>query len=220
MIRSSDTINDLAAALVKAQAEMPGVPKATRGQVGNAVRYYADLATVVEVVQPVLAKHQLAYVQLPTGAEHGHVAVTTRLIHESGQWLESTLTMPGGNGGPQQVGSAITYARRYSLMAMLGLAPEDDDAAAAQQSHRPAPTKPTKPAAAPSEPAEGRPWMKRLMASFNAVGLVERGARLTYASTTIGRDIGSANDLTDEEASKLIGALQAMHATQQAEGAA
>jgi hypothetical protein len=136
-MRSSETIASLAAALVEAQKGMPNVPKETVGQVGNQKRNYADLATVTETARPIMSSAGLAWVQGCSDGASGSVTVTTRIMHTSGEWIEESLSMPTGQGGAQQVGSAITYARRYSLMAMLGLAPEDDDGAAAQAAHRP-----------------------------------------------------------------------------------
>lgn len=217
MIRSSDSIVALAAALVAAQAEMPGVPKETKGQVGSQVRYYADLATVVEVVRPVLAKHSLAYVQLPADSDPGKVAVTTRLIHKTGEWLEDTLSMPAGNNGAQGVGSAITYARRYSLMAMLGLAPEDDDGGAASQ---PAPRqpqpRPARPAAAPAPDQNTQttavtdPQIKKLQVLANEKGFANRDARLAMWCAFIGRQVTTATQLTKTEAHMLIEHMDAM----------
>lgn len=213
MIRTSQDLDQLSLALVKAQAEMPTVPKQTKGQVGNQVRYYADLATVVEVVQPVLAKFNLGYVQFP-GSQDGMVAVTTRLIHESGQWIEGTLLMPSGGNGAQGVGSALSYARRYSLMAVLGLAPEDDDGAGASQ---PAP----RPRAATSKPAPPKQeqtdpnaitsaQVTKLQVLANEKGFAERQARLTMWAEVIGRNVGTANELTKAEAHKLIEHMDAL----------
>lgn len=218
MIRQSESIASLAAALVAAQAEMPNVPKSTKGQVGNAVRFYADLATVVEVAQPILAKHGLAYVQMPANdGANGTVTVTTRLLHKSGEWLEDSLAMPTGNGGAQQVGSAITYARRYALMAALGLAPEDDDGHAAQSAHRaPQQSRPqSRPAAPPpaqyeydgSEPLPdliSEPQMKKLIVEMNEAGVVERDARLALCASVVQHPVGSAKELTKAEATQII----------------
>lgn len=220
-MRSSDDITNLAAALVHAQADMPNVPKETMGQVGNQKRSYADLATVTETVRPILAKHGLAYVQAPSDAGPGFVAVTTRLLHESGQWIEDTLSMPYGNGGAQAVGSACTYGRRYSLMAMLGLAPEDDDGAAASVPAR-KPAKVTKPAATPADepppyvdPETGETAPKpvdkqtrQAMALFAELGVKDRTERLRLTSDIVGHDVGSWNDVPAAERDQVIDQLK------------
>jgi hypothetical protein len=214
MIRSSDTIDALCAAFVAAQAEFPAVPKETRGQVGNAVRMYADLATVIETLQPVLAKHGLGYVQFPATSGPGHVAVTTRLLHTSGQWMEDELAMPAGNGA-QGVGSAITYSRRYALLAVLGVATEDDDGAAASTApkgrQKPAQA-PTQPPPATTPPGDGAAptenQRKKMHACFNEAGIAERADRLAYAAAIVGREIGSSNELNRTETGNVIDALE------------
>lgn len=215
-IRQSDTIDALCAAFVAAQAEFPSVPKETRGQVGNAVRMYADLATVIETLQPILARHDLGYVQFPSTGTPGHVAVTTRLIHKSGQWMEDEVLMPAGNNGAQGVGSGITYARRYSLLAVLGVAADDDDGAAASQGTRAArqprqtPNTPPPPDAAPSEPQQGtvtEAQIKKISACYRAIGINEREERVAFCSKHI-RPIQSHNDLTKREGGQLIELLE------------
>lgn len=219
MIRQSDTIGELSKALVAAQSEMEGVPRSTRGQVGNQERYYADLAAVIDVVRDPLAKNKLAYVQFPHDADNGKVAVTTRIIHESGEWMESSVSMPSGGTGAQGIGSAITYARRYSLMAALGLAAEDDDGAAAstppprarqqraqrQQDQGPAPDEPVADGAGITA---GQ--IKAMGAAFTAAGVRDRDNRLEFISRTVGRPVESSKDLTRTEASTVLDAIKEM----------
>lgn len=150
MIRQSDTITKLSAALVAAQAELTNAPKETKGQVGSAVRFYTDLPTLTDHVRPTLAKHGLGYVQFPCNTMAGHVGLVTRLLHEAGEWIEDEYSMPAGQGA-QGAGSALTYARRYALMAVLGIAADDDDGAAASQGQ----AKPRKPAPGPRLPNPG-----------------------------------------------------------------
>lgn len=217
-VRSSESIASLAKALAAAQAEMPNAPKQTKGQVGNAVRYYSDLATVTDVVRPILAKHQLAYVQLPAGGGNGTVSVATRLVHESGEWIEATLSMPTGGNGAQGVGSAITYARRYSLMAVLGLAPEDDDGAAA--STPPAQRETGTRAHSRQSQASGRKpattqdgvQMARMHALFGECDMQSRDDRLAFASSVVGRELTSSKDLTPAEVEQVVVKLEAFKA--------
>ena len=117
-MKQSESINNLAAALVKAQAEMGGAVKDSSNPFFKSK--YADLTSVVRAVKEPFAKHGLAYTQFPICSE-GAVGVVTRLIHESGEWLEAEYTLPMVKADPQAAGSAITYARRYALQAMAGI---------------------------------------------------------------------------------------------------
>jgi ERF superfamily protein len=91
---------------------------------------YADLGSIWEACRDALTSNDIAVVQLPSVA-NGKVSVITVLGHKSGQWISSTLDMTPQQNTPQAVGSAITYARKYALAAMAGVAPEDDDGNAA-----------------------------------------------------------------------------------------
>lgn len=140
----SETVGNLAAALAKAQGAMHGAAKDSRNPHFNSK--YADLASIVDACREQLAKNEIAVTQLPSTPEAGLVRMTTLLLHSSGEWLESDpLTVQAKDAGPQAVGSCLTYLRRYQLAAMVGIAPEDDDAEAAegrtvsaQQAARPA----------------------------------------------------------------------------------
>ncbi len=201
-MRTSDSITAIAAAIVSAQAVMPHVPKETMGQVGNQKRRYADLATVAETARPVLAKAKLGYIQGCSDGADSYVTVTTRLVHESGEWIESSLSMPTGNGSAQAVGSAISYARRYSLMAILGLVPDDDDGVAAS-------TEPAPPRQQHSRPADGptEAMTRMAMTLFNDVGAGERGDRLMVTSLILDRDIESWSSIPRVDASAVIDRL-------------
>lgn len=124
---TSTDLRQLATALAAAQAEMPTVPKRASGQVRGNTRYaYADLSDVWEIIRPVLAKHGLSVAQFPSSA-----GLVTWLLHSSGQWISEEFALPSTDS-MQAAGSAITYARRYALCAVLGLvADEDDDGAGA-----------------------------------------------------------------------------------------
>jgi hypothetical protein len=118
----------LAKAFVAAQKATESVKKAATNPAFKSK--YADLAHVVEGVIPALNAAGVGVLQFPT-FDGQMVAVTTTLLHESGASVTSTLAMRPTKNDPQGVGSAITYARRYSLLAMTGAAPEDDDGNAA-----------------------------------------------------------------------------------------
>jgi hypothetical protein len=130
-----------AKAFLAAQKAQEAVKKASTNPAFKSK--YADLAGVVEAVVPALNDNGIAYMQLPSN-DGELVGVTTILIHESGATCTGTLHMKPSKADPQGVGSAITYARRYALLAITGAAPEDDDGQAAS-------TKATRPAAAPQQ---------------------------------------------------------------------
>lgn len=137
MMTHSDAINELATALAKAQAVMAGAVKDKTNP--HFKSDYADLASVWDACRSALSTHGLSVAQT-TSTEDGRVCVTTMLLHTSGQWLRDTLAMKPTKDDPQGVGSCITYARRYMLAAMVGVAQVDDDgnAASAKPAARPA----------------------------------------------------------------------------------
>lgn len=93
---------------------------------------YADLGAVLDAVKGPLNDNGFVILQHPaTGGEKGTVTVATTLLHTSGEWLAASVSMPLTKSDPQGVGSAITYARRYLLSALLSLTAEDDDGNAA-----------------------------------------------------------------------------------------
>mgnify|MGYP000846839713 FL=1 len=116
------------AALAAAQAEMgPALKDSTNPAFRSK---YADLASVMAACLPALNKHGIAVIQPPTDDEYGRY-VKTILVHESGETLECRVPLIIGKNDMQGYGSAVTYARRYGLMSMAGIAPEDDDGNAA-----------------------------------------------------------------------------------------
>jgi ERF superfamily len=124
----SDEIDELATALSKAQGEIFDAGKGSENPYFKSK--YADLAAVRSVIRVPLAKHGLSIVQNPATVQGG-VEVQTFLLHSSGQYMSSKLFMPVAKNDAHGIGSAITYARRYSLMSILCLATEDDDGNAA-----------------------------------------------------------------------------------------
>jgi hypothetical protein len=115
----------IAAALVKAQREFgPALKTSTNPHFRSK---YADLSACVEAVIDALNNNGIYLMQL-TDEHEGGVKISTTFIHESGEQLSGgTLFMPASKHDPQGFGSALSYARRYSLMAACGIAPEDDD---------------------------------------------------------------------------------------------
>src|SRR5262249_26794338 len=127
----------LAQALAAAQAELPTIGRNVKGQTGSREHRYADLAAVSAVVLPLLGKHGLSFAAKPTVTADGRFVLAYSLLHESGEREDGEY--PLVTGTPQQLGSAITYGRRYCLCAITGAAPEadDDDGHAASQAPAP-----------------------------------------------------------------------------------
>lgn len=121
----SESIKEIAAAYTKAQPKIEG---AVKDKTNPAFRSkYADLGSVVDAIKGPLSEHGLAFVQCPHDAEHA-ARVETVLIHESGEWMSlGEVTVPVTKIDAHGFGSALTYARRYGLLAAFGVAPEDDD---------------------------------------------------------------------------------------------
>ena len=127
-MKTSEKINEIAGALVQAQAQMGAAFKDNTNP--HYKSGFASLASVILTVKEPLHNNGLSFVQ-PTIRTDGFVGCETRIMHTSGQWMEGELTLPLTKQDPQAAGSAITYARRYSLMSMLGLPTTDDDAESA-----------------------------------------------------------------------------------------
>lgn len=124
----SESIAKIAVALCKVQAAIEPVKKDSSNPFYKSK--YADLAAIWDAAREPLAKNELAVLQEPGFKENRAVLITT-LIHSSGEYLRSSIELPVVKQDPQGYGSAITYARRYALQAVLGIAPEDDDGNAA-----------------------------------------------------------------------------------------
>jgi len=127
-MKSSELINELAAALCKAQAEMGGAVKDSSNPFFKSS--YADLTSVIKAIKQPFSDNGLSYTQFPVTFED-RIGVVTRLMHNSGQWLEMDYTLPTVKKDPQASGSAITYARRYALQSIAGIPTADDDAESA-----------------------------------------------------------------------------------------
>jgi hypothetical protein len=136
MHRSSETIGTIAAALAKAQAELTNPEKSLTatirsGRPGEGERSfrYAPLSSGLEIVRKSLGRHEIATVQTTeVDNDAGLVRLTTVLAHSSGEWLSSDWPVCplSDTGSPQRMGTALTYARRYALFTLVGIAGEDD----------------------------------------------------------------------------------------------
>src|SRR5262245_39976518 len=136
MPRSSETVAALAAALAKAQAELINPEKSLTatirgGRPGEGERSfrYAPLASGLDIVRKTLGQHEIATVQTTAlDREAGLINLTTTLAHSSGEWIASDWPVCpiADMASPQRMGAALTYARRYALFTLVGIAGEDD----------------------------------------------------------------------------------------------
>ena len=123
-MKTSDSIELISAALVSAQGEAEHANFDSQNP--HFKSKYASLAEVIDTMKGVLLKNGLAVIQLPEYREGCHVLIT-RILHTSGQYIESEMLLNPVKNDPQGVGSAITYGKRYSLIGILCIASEQDD---------------------------------------------------------------------------------------------
>lgn len=116
--------SEMCQAIAAFQADLPKVTKDKTARMGTYSYTYADLGTLTHTVLPLLTKHGLAFITTGRATDTGYELVGV-LLHTSGQSIEGSLPIYGRQ--PQEIGSAITYARRYLLGAMTGVVTEDDD---------------------------------------------------------------------------------------------
>lgn len=128
---TSDTLTNIVPALIAAQKSFkPAIKDSTNPAFRSK---YVSLDAVLEAVSEALLNAGIALVQATDRDDDGTTLLVTRLIHTSGEWIGSRYPVRPVKQDPQGEGSALTYARRYALMALVGIAPEDDDGNAASQ---------------------------------------------------------------------------------------
>jgi hypothetical protein len=131
-VKTSESVKEIAGALVKAQMAIKAVVKDKTGRIQGkdgkqGYEYkYSDLASVIEHVKGPLNDNGIVFIQTPERGEGG-VTVTTRLLHISGEWIDGDTFVPVPYATAQAFGSGISYAKRYGLQSMTGLPSEDDD---------------------------------------------------------------------------------------------
>ena len=148
-MQSSETIGTIAGALAKAQAELANPEKALTATIrspfpreGDRTFRYASLASGLDIVRKALGRHEIATVQTTAIDEAGLIRLTTVLAHSSGEWVSSDWPVcpVSETAAPHRMGAALTYARRYALFTLVGIAGEDDlDAPDLEAAPRPAP---------------------------------------------------------------------------------
>jgi len=228
----SPNIGNLAAALAKAQGGFTFAAKTSEAPVFNGKdsgggqrgkRTYADLAAVLDAVRKGLAENELAIIQTPFSRQDGGVLLRTTLAHSSGEWIASEISFPVDRmGAIQGWGSALTYARRYALAAMVGIAQDDDDGEAAQAAEKARQRKPAQqpaprqqaaptPAPAPQPKQEGEldgDRLKALFARLRELGYEAKEDCLIKLSEVLGRTVNSRKDLTIQEFHKFMAATE------------
>ena len=151
MQRSSNKIGALAAALAKAQSEIANPEKSLTATIespfpreGKRMFRYASLSVGLDIVRKCLGQHEIATVQSTAiDREIGLIKLTTTLVHASGEWVSSDwpVCQVSETAAPHRMGAALTYARRYALFTLVGIAGEDDlDAPDLHDGAPPAPT--------------------------------------------------------------------------------
>src|SRR6187402_1436296 len=133
---SSQAISKIAAALAKAQVQIENPEKALTATIaspfpreGQRTFRYASLSTGLDIVRKCLGQHEIATVQSTTiDRDSGLIKLTTTLVHASGEWVSSDWPVcpASETAAPHRMGAALTYARRYALFTLVGIAGEDD----------------------------------------------------------------------------------------------
>jgi len=214
-LNKSDSIKELATALAKFNGEVARVAKDANNPFFK--NTYATLDQIIDEVRPILQKNGLSIMQIPSN-DGDNVTLKTLLLHESGEWLESEpISMKPVKNDPQSVGSAVTYARRYSLAAFLSLnTGEDDDGNAATHNKPPA----QKQQGQPSQPAQptstdGKATEAQVKKLNTVIGKLEKfgGTREQICNSLMDKPdvgkFGSVKDLTASQVSKAIQYVEA-----------
>jgi hypothetical protein len=132
-MKTSETVASIFKAQIKLQSEMKNIAKDSDGYGYK----YTSLEKLIDHCKKPLAENGLGYIQTNTSTEDGKIGITTRLIHDSGEWVEDTMTANlyklAKMNEYQVAGSIITYFRRYALASMLGIASDEDIDASGEQ---------------------------------------------------------------------------------------
>lgn len=209
----SEEIKDLAVALNKVQQE--DLFALTDKENPFFKSKYADLSSVWSVARKPLNENGLSVVQTMRVGERDNPIIVTTLLHESGQWIRGELEMPAPKKDPQQFGSAVTYGRRYSLAAMLGICPVDDDAQGATDSMKKEPKTTGK--KSPKNSSEPKDFTKNLNATkkaklYHVAGIAGiEGLELEQMCSAYAQGKTFDNDMASELIDNFDDALVAFH---------
>jgi hypothetical protein len=207
----SEQIGELAKALAEAQGKFTFALKASTADMGakGGRRKYADLQSVIDAIKPHLTSHGLAVVQA-TMPNAGGISLRTTLMHSSGQWIAGQIDLPIDRmGGIQGMGSALTYARRYALSAMVGIASDEDDdgeaSMAAAKKYKAEQVQQVRQQATANNPDPAtEAQIKAIMACLQSRGFRTREDYLAELGNFLGRPITSSKELTRAEASDFL----------------
>jgi hypothetical protein len=194
-MEQSQSIIELAKALSKMQGELTSVPKSSTNPFFKSK--YADLDAVWDTIRKPLSSNGLSVIQT-TYDQNDKIYLETMLLHTSGEWVKSYLPINAKESSPQAIGSAITYARRYAMSAMLGVSADEDDDAEGTTNHKPV-QKESKPAEKPTIEPVTKEQVKAIEEAvvkhcYNAKAFIEsKGWKAT-----------SAKELTKAQAEELI----------------
>jgi len=201
-MNKSESIQNLSAALSKAQAEMPAIKFDSKNPFLK--NDYASLGAIIAGARPVIAKHGLSVSQLTFG-EDGVAGVETVLMHTSGEWISSSISMPvgeeKGKSSAQVAGSIVTYLRRYSLASILGIYSDEDGDGNKVEPER----KPTRAALPKEKPVDDPMTIERAMKVQNSKG-VSYGdiPNDKLQSMVLGINKGLKNGIDDEKRAEYL----------------
>ena len=207
-MNKSESIQNLSAALSKAQAEMPAIKFDSKNPFLK--NDYASLGAIIAGARPVIAKHGLSVSQLTFG-EDGVAGVETVLMHTSGEWISSSISMPvgeeKGKSSAQVAGSIVTYLRRYSLASILGIYSDEDGDGNKVEPER----KPTRAALPKEKPVDDPMTIERAMKVQNSKG-VSYGdiPNDKLQSMVLGINKGLKNGIDDEKRAEYLEKKQAI----------
>lgn len=194
--------NNLRNKFMQVLNEVPNFVTDETAQAGNRIYQYLNLATILKTIKPVFEKHGLAFSQRVTFSNEGEarqvIGTVETIIFDSEEQMVACSYPFFVTGDPQQVGSAITYARRYSLYAVLGIFPDkDDDGAYAKQRYETA----DRPIS-----AEQYAYLVKEMDAHN----IPSEARCEFINGTLNRQVRGWKGLTQTDLNSLMNAVKRM----------
>jgi hypothetical protein len=209
----AETKENLVTALARVQGSLPSIKKDAKGNYGK----YVTLDAIHEAVLPLLSANELAWVTMPTYDDNGEPILEYKLMHSGGEKLEGKMRMYVSQANSQQQGSAITYAKRYAICAVVGVTADDDDDGEAAKG-APAKTYPRKAAQPTIDPTKSPEGPARQVNDEQISAISKERVRqaiktdqrfvsndevMQFIRNTIGKDAPT----TEQDATKLIDAL-------------